>query len=139
MTTVAAADPTHARTWVPLRSDARGPRRARRIVREACAGTTLPSRIVDDAVFVVGELVTGSIRQAGGPVELAVDLDRGQVTVRVHDAAPYAPAPTGASFGEVRSWDVVRRLSSTFGYRCDGRRREVWACLRAGLTTITAS
>lgn len=118
------------RNCITLRPGARAPRHARRIVHQTCSGSPLPAALVDNAAFVAGELVMQSLRQARGTMRLQVSSASNEVTLRIHDETPMPPVGDGTSGGAERSWAVVRRLSTSFGYHCDGRTREMWALLR---------
>ncbi len=118
-----------------LRPTSQAPRLARQAVHSACRGLDLPAKVVDDASFVAGELVTNSIRQSRQRIRLAVLAEPDQVTLRVRDATREPPDSTGwNSVGALRHWEVVKRLSSSFGYRNVGTGRHVWAALRVPST-----
>lgn len=105
------------------------PRRVRKIVREACDGVIVPDRIREDAALVAGELVTSCLRQTHAPLRLEVAAQPSQITIRVHDDARNGPGES-SSPGTQRSWGVVRRISSSFGWSCNEGGRELWALLR---------
>jgi hypothetical protein len=105
------------------------PRLARKLVRDLASGSSLPARVVDDAAFIVGELVVTSIREVHRSATVAVELDDRHVTVRVYDRGG-APAMTVLRGGAARRWDVIRRLATSWGYTHDGTQRELWATIR---------
>lgn len=124
------SDETAHLTTATLRPRAHAPRTARRLVRHVCAETGLPPRLVDDATFVAGELVTQSLRQTRSPVQIQVILDAGEVTLRVHGPFTAESTPSPIGVGALRCWEIVKRLSTSYGYRSDSRGRELWAQLR---------
>jgi hypothetical protein len=120
----------------PRRSAARI---ARRLVRDACAGSRLPDELVDDAVRVAGELVRGSARRARLDLDLVVELDDRTLTVRVHDdLGTLTPAPSRRSRkGARRGQDLVAGLSTSWGYFRCGSASETWASFRAQPEYVT--
>ncbi|WP_327238112.1 ATP-binding protein [Streptomyces sp. NBC_01317] len=68
---------------------------------------------VDDATLVVSELVTNATRHGRSGCRLQLSVDRGRVTVEVHDNSPLRPristADTMAEGG--RGMTLVRELS----------------------------
>lgn len=112
-----------------LRPRAMSPRLARKLVRELASGSSLPARVVDDAAFIVGELVVTSIREVHRSATVAVELDDRHVTVRVYDRGS-APGTAVSRGGAARRWEVVRRLATSWGYTHDGTQRELWATIR---------
>ena len=116
-----ASAPELAWRSVSLPSDVRAPRTARRMVRRACGERPeLPIRLVDDATFVVGEIVFHAVRDSRARLEVAVDVEPDEVLIRVAQNRDNARGPTAASLGAIRSWEVVRRLSSSYGYSVFG-------------------
>lgn len=75
---------------VTLPSTARAPREARDAVRRL--GSELPADVLDDAVLLVSELVTNSVRHAaagpGSRVRLRIEQLHGGVRVEVLDWGP---------------------------------------------------
>lgn len=130
MTAPTNAETLAETTALRLHPDARAPRIARRVVRSCCAMSELPARVVDDAIFVAGEMVTAAIKHARRPVEFRLELDAAQVLVRVR-ASPAAFPPTVTEWDTSRWIAVIKRLSSCYGLSWDGRTREMWACLRS--------
>ena len=74
-------------TLTTLVPDARASRRARRVVYESCLRGKVSSELVDDAMNVAAELVSGLVAQDGGAVRLEVQARPGEVTVTVSDTA----------------------------------------------------
>lgn len=72
------------RLRLPFGGDA--PALARRRVRDRCL--CWPEELLDDALLVTSELVTNAIRHGRPPVDLVVDLIRGELCVEVSDAGP---------------------------------------------------
>lgn len=125
------------RTSVTLRPRGVSPRLARRLVRELASGSSLPTHVVDDAAFIVGELVTSSIREVHRTAVVTVELDDSYITVRVHDDGG-DPLVSARSGGAMRRWEVVRRLATSWGYARDGEQRELWATIRTGQNLVAA-
>jgi anti-sigma regulatory factor (Ser/Thr protein kinase) len=115
------------------------PRVARRMLRELARQSQLPARVVDDAAFVLGELVTMSLDQVGSRVAVLVVLDDHEITVRVRDGGTDARALRhDHTAGAIRRWDVVKRLAASWGYTRDGVHRELWATLRTDRELVAA-
>lgn len=129
MTAIAEPPSGRCTAETTLPPTAAAPRIARRLTEYTCRSRRVPAAVVDNATFVIGELVANSVLQAAGPVRVSVVADTDQVRLRVIDHASVPPARAGRT-GEARRWDVVRRLASTYGYRCDDAGREMWAVLR---------
>ncbi|QIQ06335.1 ATP-binding protein [Streptomyces liangshanensis] len=71
---------------------------------------------VDDATLVVSELVTNATRHGRSGCRLQLSVDRGRVTVEVHDSSPLRPRfPTGEATDVMaeggRGMTLVRELS----------------------------
>jgi hypothetical protein len=114
-----------------LKPHSDAPGAARKLTYASCsrAGTSL-SVVVDDAALVAGELVRTSIRQTRARVTLRVVCDERQVTLRVHDQGVPPTARRDLDTGAARSWEIVRRLSASWGYSEGPSGREMWATLR---------
>jgi anti-sigma regulatory factor (Ser/Thr protein kinase) len=71
---------------------------------------------VDDATLVVSELVTNATRHARSGCRLQLSVDRGRVTVEVHDNSPVPPGlSTADAMAEGgRGITLVRELSRRF-------------------------
>jgi anti-sigma regulatory factor (Ser/Thr protein kinase) len=109
------------------------------MLRELARTSQLPDRVVEDAAFVLGELVTMSLDQVGSQTVVTVVLDDREITVRVHDAGTDAkPLRHDRTAGAVRRWDVVKRLAASWGYSRDGVQRELWATLRTDRELVAA-
>ena len=120
----------HRELGLPPRSSA--PRVARRLVHELGGQAGLPDRVTSDAALVLGELVNTRLRQTHYRVDVVIDLDPDQVTVRVkdHSAAPLQLGHDPRT-GPAHSTAVVERLASSWGYCSRENGHEVWALLRA--------
>jgi len=86
MTAAAACYPNH-RVFATLLPDARALRRARRVVHESCVRSKVGSELADDAMGVAAELVSEMVAHDGGPLQLDVEANPEEVTVRVRDEA----------------------------------------------------
>lgn len=75
---------------VPLPNSPTAPLLARAVVREACELWGL-TRLIDDAVLVVSELVENAIRHARSESVLRVELRPGGLSLAVHDDDPTPP------------------------------------------------
>ena len=120
----------HREFGLPPRSSA--PWMARRLVHQLGGQVGLPDRVTSDAALVLGELVTTRLQQTHRGVDVVIDLDPDQVTVRVkdHSAAPPLLGHDPRT-GPAHSTAVVERLSSSWGYSSRENGHEVWALLRA--------
>lgn len=106
------------------------PRISRKLVYEVGDPAGLPDGLVDDAAFVVGELVTESIRQSHRDIEVEVQLTDQQITIRVRNATAQAPLIGQVEKVPARHSATVRQLATS--WRCWQYQRgwEVWAVLR---------
>jgi anti-sigma regulatory factor (Ser/Thr protein kinase) len=136
----AAAQVTSSRhITATLRPRVATPRVARRLLRDLARGSSLPSRVIDNATFVLGELVTMSLQQVGGRIVVTAVIDDREITVRVHDDGSNDRALRhDRSAGATRQWHVVKRLASSWGYSRDDRQREVWATIRTERDLVAA-
>ena len=129
---------------VTLPLDARAPGAAR-IVVEGLRGRVPPS-VLDDALLVVSELVTNSVRHSGAPdgavVVIRVQLTGTMVRLEVEDPGPRRrdrPAGPGSRGGGGFGLNLVRALSERWGLeRVVAGGTRVWAQLaraadRAGI------
>ncbi|WP_149374649.1 ATP-binding protein [Mycolicibacterium sp. P9-64] len=108
------------------------PRISRRLVYELCDSAGLPEVLVDDAAFVIGELVTESIRQSRRDVEVEGQLTGQQITVRVRNAKSSAPPiERQATNTPTRNSATVRHLAASWGCCRYQYGWEVWAVLRS--------
>jgi anti-sigma regulatory factor (Ser/Thr protein kinase) len=73
--------------------------------------------LLDDALLLISELVTNSIRHGGPPIVLAIDCDGEGLHVRVRDGATDLPrlAERGEYAESGRGIALVDVLSSTWG------------------------
>jgi anti-sigma regulatory factor (Ser/Thr protein kinase) len=87
---------------------------ARQLVRTH--GTTLDSRLCDDAVLMVSELVTNAVVHGIGTITLRIDVQAGALRVEVADdgEVALAPSPTTGAHG---GWGlrIVDELSDDWG------------------------
>lgn len=96
----------------------------------------LDAPLMETMRLLVTELVTNSVRHAGGrAVELKVIVTRTAVLTEVRDAGPgFVPATEARRSvdEEDRGWGLflVRRLADRWGVRRDGHRTSVWFELR---------
>lgn len=125
--------PTSTRCRLRLHPTVFAPRISRRLVHDLGDPTDLPQCLIDDAAFVVGELVAESIRQRRHhDVEVEIELMNHQIVVRVFDAqASRALFDDRAAKVPARCSAAVQHLAASWG--C-GRYRhgwEVWAVLRS--------
>lgn len=118
------------RTCVRLSPRSSSPRITRRLVRQTCAASGLPDKLVDDAALVAGELVTTSLRQVHAPLLVDLSIVDDVVTVRVRDSGTQPPGGLGDRPAAERSWDLVRRLGTSWGYHHGPDSREMWASFR---------
>lgn len=124
---VTAAE-SNPQTFV-LRFGALAPRLARERVRAMCHHADTPGRLSDNAALVAGELVTTSLREGTGPVRVKVRADHRTVVIRVTGRGSSRVGAVNSP-GALRRWEIVRRLSRSYGYRSVDGGREVWAMLR---------
>ena len=106
----------------------------RALVREALGEWPVDAE-PDDALLVVSELVTNSIRHGKAPIEFRMRLDESggenRLVVEVSDAEPIPPstpvltpdAPNG------RGMFIVSALTTTWGTRPTGAGKSVWCTL----------
>ena len=115
---------------LPLSPEA--PARARQFLRAATC-TTHHSSVVEDAVLLVSELVTNSVRHGGPPVVVAVDCDGAALQVRVRDGSPALPTPREALVSEEngRGLALVRSLSADWGVDPEPDGKHVWFVLKS--------
>jgi hypothetical protein len=103
------------------------PYAAQLAVRTRCLDLAIPAQVVDIAATLAGELVALSNRQSGSVAGFAVVTGAGCVTVRVHDSAGMLSPARGDPPSRGSGWPVVQRLSHSYGYSSNGRRRVLWA------------
>ena len=107
------------------------PRLARSFLRrETCAAHG--GHVLDDAVLLVSELVTNSVKHGGPPVIVAVECDGEALQVRVRDGSLTMPVPrtAGLNAEDGRGLALVDTLSSAWGVDHDGDGKHVWFKIR---------
>lgn len=121
-------------TRVAVGSRPFAPRFVRRVVREVCAGSALPSRTIDDAVLVASELVTDRLKQTRTVLDVTVEAGRCGVTIRVRDRDTVPSTPVRG--GSPRCREIVHRLASSWGYSHGQHGWAAWASLRPPATWV---
>ena len=117
--------------WLRLGPRHSAPRAARKLAYDMCEHAGSPASLVDNAAFVVGELVRTSISQARSDLTVQLSCQLGQVTVRVRDAGSSSPVRmSDIDASAARCWDIVRRLCASWGFSDQSSGREMWATLR---------
>ncbi|HVM26626.1 MAG TPA: ATP-binding protein [Mycobacteriales bacterium] len=108
---------------------------ARRFAQQSgCTAHAL--ELLDDALLLISELVTNSVRHGGPPIVLAIECDGEGLHVRVRDGAPNPPVPrtSGPDAEGGRGLTLVELLSDTWGVEPvadeHGPGKEVWFELR---------
>ena len=106
-------------------------REAPALAREFLRGSTCAehhSEVVDDAVLLVSELVTNSVKYGGPPVVVAVDCDEVTLQVRVRDGSPALPAPRDAAQADEngRGLALVAEMSADWGVDTEKDGKHVW-------------
>ena len=82
---------TTERVDLLLPTDPRSAATAREFLRaNGCPEHDL--KVLDEALLLVSELVTNSVRYGGAPILLALECDEHTLTIRVRDGSPAAPA-----------------------------------------------
>lgn len=74
-------------------------------------------QVLDEAMLLITELVTNSIKHGGPPILLAVECDEHSLTVRVRDGSTDLPRPRVASADDEdsRGLTLVELLSDAWG------------------------
>ncbi|MEU9418041.1 ATP-binding protein [Streptomyces sp. NPDC048272] len=86
---------------------------ARRIAQDVLSAHGVGTRLVDDVLLVVSELVSNAVRHAGGVTDFRVRCLPDSVAIEVSDASTAAPRPPGTrvevpgGFG----WVLVNRIA----------------------------
>ena len=90
------------------------------------------SRLVDDALLLVSELVTNSVVHGGPPLVVRVECDGESLRVRVRDGSPELPASTayGQEQESGRGLALVDAISSDWGVDTAANGKHVWFALR---------
>ena len=105
-------------------------RRARRLVRNTCAGAGLTTAAVEHAALIIGEFVTTSARQQRDTMDVSVSIGDRDITVRIHDHGTTPPVNGADGVASSPIWHAVRRLSCSWGYSAGLGERELWASVR---------
>ena len=123
-------DTPRAEQRLPL-SDA-APSIARDFLRDASCATH-HGEVLEDAVLLVSELVTNSVRHGGPPVVVAVDCDGDALQVRVRDGSPAMPTPRDAMQTDEggRGLALVKTISADWGVDPQVDGKHVWFVLRS--------
>jgi anti-sigma regulatory factor (Ser/Thr protein kinase) len=120
-----------ARAELELPLDETSAAHARRFLRQTGC-TAHAGHVLEDAVLLVSELVTNSVRYGGPPVVVAVDCEETALSVRVRDGSPVLPevesAPPSAERG--RGLTLVDIVSADWGVERDADGKQVWFVLR---------
>lgn len=92
--------------------------------------------VLDDALLIVSELVTNSVKYGGAPIVLAIECDEHSLSIRVRDGSPDLPVPRVASDQDEsgRGLSLVQMLSDAWGVEPvldeHGDGKAVWFRLR---------
>jgi anti-sigma regulatory factor (Ser/Thr protein kinase) len=123
-------DTPRAEQRLPLSDEA--PALAREFLRTASC-TSHHSEVVEDAVLLVSELVTNSVKHGGPPVVVAVDCDEDALQVRVRDGSPAMPTPRDALQTDEsgRGLALVKTISADWGVDPSPDGKHVWFVLRS--------
>ncbi len=93
--------------------------------------------VLDDALLIVSELVTNSVKYGGAPILLTIECDEHSLNIRVRDGSTDQPVPRVASDQDEggRGLSLVEMLSDDWGVEpvTDeyGDGKAVWFRLRA--------
>jgi anti-sigma regulatory factor (Ser/Thr protein kinase) len=103
------------------------PRRARALVREALADTSV-EHLLDDALLLVSELVTNAVVHAGTEIALRAAIGDGGMTVEVTDRGTgrLAPGQAAETAGSGRGLMLVDMLATEWGTRYGRATKTVW-------------
>lgn len=107
------------------------PRLARDFLRSStCVAHS--SHVLEDAVLLVSELVTNSVKHGGPPVVVAIDCDGDALQVRVRDGSRHLPTPRTAAWDAEsgRGLELVQSLSDAWGVEPDPDGKHVWFKVR---------
>lgn len=123
-------DTPRAELRLPLSDEA--PAIARDFLRSSSCGTH-QSEVVEDAVLLVSELVTNSVKHGGPPVVVGVDCDGDALQVRVRDGSPAMPAARDALQTDEsgRGLALVKTISADWGVDPEADGKHVWFVLRS--------
>jgi hypothetical protein len=117
--------------WLRLGPGHSAPRTARKLVYNVGRQAGSPAPLIDNAAFVVGELVRTSISQTHSQITVQLTCEASQVTLRVRDGGSGSPLRNNdIDASAARCWDIVRRLSVTWGFSDQQSGCEMSATLR---------
>lgn len=126
---------TTARAELLLPISSTSPAAAREFVRHSGCPEHA-NDLLEDALLLITELVTNSVRYGGPPIVLAIECDGEGLHVRVRDGSQDLPRPTEADPEDEggRGLTLVELLTTTWGVEpvADeyGTGKEVWFALR---------
>jgi hypothetical protein len=125
--------PIPSRHVLRLHPHRSAPSLARHALRTCASLTDLPTAVVDDAAFAVGELMLISARECHtGSLTVIFEIDDASIVIRVADEAVNRSAMQLRSNTTVeRAWSVVRRVASSWGVAASGDGRQLWARLES--------
>lgn len=119
------------RAAILLPTSVRSAEAAREFVRQSgCVEHS--QRMLDDALLLVTELVTNSVRHGGAPILLALDCDGANLRVEVRDGNVAFPKPRQASWDDEngRGLSMVMTLAASWGVESVvdeyGKGKTVW-------------
>lgn len=126
--------PMRRRATIELPAEPASAVLARQFVREVCAEWPVEPEI-EKVVCVASELVENTVRHAGTPMQLRLDLRDRLLTVAVRDGSPHQAvirqSPSGMPTG--LGLHLVSHLSKTWGCTPDSRGgKVVWAAFKGG-------
>ena len=103
---------------------------ARRLVRSHLRDHGLTA-LVADAELIVSELVGNVVLHVGGDVEVAVEVDAGEVLLSVSDGSPLSPhlRVFSRTSSTGRGMRLVHSLSAEHGVRSSGDGKTIWVRL----------
>nr|WP_214412608.1 ATP-binding protein [Sphaerisporangium fuscum] len=120
--------------------------KARRLVGDVLGNWRL-SRLADDVVLVVGELLANAVTYGEPPIRLSLWCGGDKLCVRVTDHGPEQPRPLNLALEAVhgRGLNIVAALAHENGVTrpAEGPGKTVWACWYlpardAGSSRVTA-
>lgn len=100
------------------------------------------SRVLDDALLLLSEVVANAVRHGSPPITAEVEcIEAAELQIRVTDGNPYPPQPRTADLldGGGRGLHLVDMLSLDWGVDPTTNGKVVWFRLRQTDDTETAS